>query len=123
MKLPSFLSSSDTPDLVHKAIKHQTDWLDSLSNASYFDAGEAGDRKTWADCEKLGCFGANEAAQKPLPETHIQEFRRQPQEVKDAFDQLCDKNFRTRRMAVDAADKVLAGDWQPTEALKELFLS
>lgn len=59
-----------------------------------------------------------------LSDEQLQEFRRQPKQVKDAFDQLCDKSFNTRRMAVDAAEKVLAGKKpQPTEVLRELFVS
>lgn len=57
-----------------------------------------------------------------LSDEQLQEFRRQPKQVKDAFRQLCDKNFRTRRMAVAAAEKILAGEGQqPTDALGDLI--
>lgn len=59
-----------------------------------------------------------------LSDEQLQEFRRQPQEVKDAFEQLCSKSFRTRRMAIAAAEKVLTGRGdRPANALGEMLAS
>ena len=57
-----------------------------------------------------------------LSDEQLQEFRMQPKHTKDAFEQLCGKSFRTRRMAVDAAEKVLAGKKpHPSKALNGFF--